>query len=262
VWLDLECIQVDGLGYTVTITGPEPKRKKLTKTRGQSPSALLSLSRLGRRNSKSDELGRGQGTESSKGIVAKSSLEIRESFHERRHSSDVQVWKSFSDKDQDMEWIDASWANIANSHLDSQPLDAPPEAKVGSPIPSSDGDDDFIIENVSETVANNIPLRAITAPSSPSQFSGQSRHSSRFLSPPGSRASALANPMNSSHAWANPNLAKKRISPESAAIEEDVNWTVEMATMRDRLKWQQHDGSMAAEDGSRPDSPSPSSKPD
>jgi hypothetical protein len=262
VWLDLEGIQVDGLGYTVTITGPEHKRKKLSKTRGQGHSALMSLSRLKGRDSSCDEHGRGQGTESSKGIVAKSSLEIRESFHEPRRSSDVQVWKSFSDKDQDMEWIDASWATIANSHLDSQPSNALQEVTKISPVPSSDGEDDFI-ENTVDDVTTNIPLRAITAPSSPPQLrplSGQSRHSSRFHSSPGSRASGLANPLNSSHAWASPNLTRPRIAHEAAATEEDANRTAEMAT-RDSSKWQRKEGSMATEDGSRPDLPSPASKP-
>jgi hypothetical protein len=265
VWFDLEGIQVDGLGYTVTISGPEHKRKKLTKTRGQSPSATRSLSKLWRRDSTSNEHGRGQATESSIGIVTKRSVEIRESFHEPRGSSDVQVWKSFSDMDQEMECIDASWATIANSHLESPPSNAHQEATRGSLVPSSDEDEDFIIENTSDGVVTNIPLRAITAPSPPPQLrplSGQSRHSSRFLSPPGSRGSGPANPMNSSQAWASPNLTRTRICNELADIEDDANWKAEMATMRDRLKWQRKDGSMAAENGPRMDSPSPSSKPD
>jgi hypothetical protein len=262
VWFDLEGIQVDGLGYTVTIIGgPDRERKrKLRRRQDSSPSAMRSQSRLRHRDSSPDL--NGEITKESTTrvrIVTKRSVEIRESFHEASGSEEMQVWKEISDKDMDSDWVDDSWAGVSQSRLDGRTSRAHREAMKGSPLPSSDGDNS-INERSSGDVITNIHPRAVTTPSPPPQarpISGQSRLSPRF-SRPGSRGPV--NPLNSSQAWAGPNMPRTRLSNEAAAIEGDISWTMELATMRDRLAWVQKEESLRVEDGSRPESPSPSSK--
>jgi len=254
VWFDLEGIQVDGLGYTVTISsGTDYGHRNNPRTSGgESASALRNLTRLRKRRVPSDKNEDvAKDTSSRVGIVTKTSVEIRESFHEASGSEEMQVWKSISEK-------------AVTSRKDARPSQAHKEAmKRFSEVSSQE--ENSIIEEPAEIVVANISPRSYTAPTSQIQarpMSSQSLRSSRLLSRPVSRGPSPANPVNSSQSWAGPMAPRTNVPNDAAAVDNDVNWTLEMATMRDRLHWGHNEGSMLPEDGSRPESTSPSTKAD
>lgn len=226
VWFDLEGIKVDGLGYTVTISGGNTFGRRKHKHRlKSSTSGLRSRSRLTRHESSSNLDDSNMHCSARAGIVTKTSVEVRESYHEPTPDEEIQIWNTGDECYEDSDLVNEQWENMTQwqSHPDCGTSGSHQEEMGGSLVPSSDAVYPLAAKSQAIVAEKEISI----APETPSSLSNrrvshQSPVSARLNSRPPSRERSPAITPNSSQAWVALTSPRTRLSTEPASLEQDI----------------------------------------
>jgi hypothetical protein len=248
IWFDLEGIADDGLGYSVSITAnngiPPPNGKLRKKQYSRGAERLSVINSIRQSLSRSGKFGSAGGfgmaeDEKAIKIVARRSVEVRESFRAESSAEELQNWGAMSDQDNDMD-IERTAADLKDWSLLGSP--APALTRPGSAVRSSadrGSRDGPKPAKPSGSVSGRSPSpRRKTASPQPPWRQSQSP---RFKQP-------VTKPLNSSQWWASP---QSRSAAPSIEVADDAAWLNEIMSSSGEDRGAYRQESMLAADGSQ-----------
>lgn len=249
IWFDLEGIADDGLGYSVSIVGnhglPPPKGKLRKKKFSRGPDRRLSaIDSLRKSMSRSGKYGSGGESglaedEKAIQIVARRSVEVRESFRAESSAEELQDWGAVSDRDAEMD-IERTAADLKDWSLLGSPAPAltrPSSAVRSSADRGSTDSPQLTMPSGSVARRSQSPRRKTASP----QPSWRQSQPPRFKQP-------VTKPLNSSQWWASP---QSRSAAPSNEVTDDAAWLNEIMSSSGEHRGAYRQGSMMAVDGSQ-----------